>query len=251
MGYSRRDKQTTHEPIVRVAAKRFRKRGLEGIGVSNAMKEAGVTVGGFYKHFGSRDELIVETLATAFKDLDVWEEHTADMAQLLQSYLTEAHRDAPGTGCAMGALPGAMTRGSKSARALYTARVKRSLAFSTALLPSNQPRDKRGRALNILSALLGAINLSRAVSDPNLSREILDSVREGLPNVERLDQIAPFVAKMRIAKGVSQTELARRLGVSKQVISRYEETEYQTVAISRLQRILDAIGIKTLVTLSA
>jgi HTH-type transcriptional regulator/antitoxin HigA len=72
-----------------------------------------------------------------------------------------------------------------------------------------------------------------------------------LPNVERLDQIAPFIAKMRIAKGVSQTELARRLRVSKQVISRYEETGYQTVAISRLQEILDAIGIKALVTLSA
>ena len=71
------------------------------------------------------------------------------------------------------------------------------------------------------------------------------------PNIQRLDQIAPFVAKMRIAKGVSQTELARRLGVSKQVISRYEETEYQTVAIARLQEILDAIGIKTMVTLSA
>src|SRR5947209_7198043 len=72
-----------------------------------------------------------------------------------------------------------------------------------------------------------------------------------LPNVERLDQIAPFIAKMRIAKGVSQTELARRLGVSKQVVSRYEETEYQTVAISRLQEILDAIGIKALVSLRA
>src|SRR6202521_1535634 len=72
-----------------------------------------------------------------------------------------------------------------------------------------------------------------------------------LPNVERLDQIAPFVTKMRIAKGVSQTELARRLGVSEQVISRYEETEYQTVAIARLQEILDAIGIKAMVTLSA
>jgi TetR/AcrR family transcriptional repressor of nem operon len=163
-----------------VAAKRFRERGLEGIGVSDVMKEAGVTVGGFYKHFGSRDELVVEALATAFTDLDVWEEHTADMAQLLQSYLTEAHRDAPGTGCAMGALLGDMTRGSKSARALYTARVKRSLAFSSALLPSSQRGDKRGRALLILSALLGAINLSRAVSDPNLSREILDSVREEL-----------------------------------------------------------------------
>ena len=59
-----------------MAAKRFRERGLEGIGVADVMKEAGVTVGGFCKHFGSRDELVVEALATAFKDLDVWEEHT-------------------------------------------------------------------------------------------------------------------------------------------------------------------------------
>jgi HTH-type transcriptional regulator/antitoxin HigA len=71
-----------------------------------------------------------------------------------------------------------------------------------------------------------------------------------LPKVERLDQIAPFITKIRIAKGVSQTELARRLGVSKQVISRYEESDYQTVAIVRLQEILDVIGMKTLVTLS-
>src|SRR5258706_9347917 len=81
-----------------------------------------------------------------------------------------------------------------------------------------------------------------------------DGLKSGeltLPKVERLEQIAPFVAKMRIAKGVSQTELARRLGVSKQVISRYEETDYQTVAVARRQEILDAIGIKALVTLSA
>jgi len=187
MGYSKSDKAETHTRIVSVAAKRFRELGLEGIGVADVMKEAGVTVGGFYKHFGSRDELVVEALAAAFKDLDVWEEHTADMAHLLQNYLTEAHRDAPGTGCAMGALVGDMTRGSKSARALYTTRVKRSLAFFSALLPSNRRSDKRRRALLILSALLGAINLSRAVSDPNLSREILHGVREeliGLVNPE-------------------------------------------------------------------
>lgn len=80
-----------------------------------------------------------------------------------------------------------------------------------------------------------------------------DQLKSGpltLPHVERLDQIAPFVVKIRISKRVSQTELARRLGVSKQVISRYEESDYQTVAIVRLQEILDAIGIKTLVTLS-
>ena len=72
-----------------------------------------------------------------------------------------------------------------------------------------------------------------------------------LPHVERLDRIPPFITRIRIAKGVSQTELARRLGVSKQVISRYEENEYQTAALSRLQEILDAVGIKTDVTLSA
>src|ERR1700730_3062142 len=180
MGYSKSDKAETHTRIVSVAAKRFRELGLEGIGVADVMKEAGVTVGGFYKHFDSRDELVVEAIATAFKDLDVWEEHTEDLPQLLQNYLTEAHRDAPGTGCAMGALLGDMTRGSKSARVLYTTRLKRTLAFSSALLPSSQGGDKRGRALLILSALLGAINLSRAVSDPNLSREILHGVREQL-----------------------------------------------------------------------
>jgi len=72
-----------------------------------------------------------------------------------------------------------------------------------------------------------------------------------LPRLERLDQIAPLITKVRIAKGFSQTELARRLGVSKQVISRYEENDYQTVAIGRLQEILDAIGVKTQITLGA
>src|SRR6201996_3453695 len=150
MGYSKGDKAEPRSRIVREADQRFRERGLDGIGVADVMKESGVTVGGFYKHFGSRDELVVEALATAFKDLDVWEEHTEDVAQLLQNYLTEAHRDAPGTGCAMAALLGDMTRGSRSARALYTERVKRSLAFLSAFFPSSPRSDKRGRALLIL-----------------------------------------------------------------------------------------------------
>jgi len=91
-------------------------------------------------------------------------------------------------------------------------------------------------------------------------RQLEDALREydqmksgelTLPRFERFDQIAPSIVKIRIAKGVSQTELARRLDVSKQVISRYEESDYQTVSIARLQEILDAIGIKTVVSLSA
>lgn len=81
-----------------------------------------------------------------------------------------------------------------------------------------------------------------------------DQMKSGeltVPHFERLDQIAPSIVKIRIAKGVSQTELARRLGVSKRVISRYEESEYQTVAIGRLQELLDGIGVKTAVIPSA
>ena len=70
-----------------------------------------------------------------------------------------------------------------------------------------------------------------------------------LPSIERLDQIAPFIVKLRIAKGVSQTELARRLGVSKQVVSRHEEDQYQDAALVRLQELLDALGVKTRVLL--
>src|SRR5580693_1750266 len=176
----KKTKTHTHTRILKVAARRFRELGLDGIGVADVMKQAGVTVGAFYKHFKSRDELVVEALGTAFKDLDAWEEHAETLAQVLENYLTEAHRDNPGAGCAMGALLGDMSRASKSARTVYTARVKRSLVFTAGLLPSKKNADKRGRALLILSSLLGAINLSRAVSDPNLSREILDQVRQQL-----------------------------------------------------------------------
>ncbi|MGA2431798.1 MAG: helix-turn-helix transcriptional regulator [Candidatus Acidiferrum sp.] len=91
----------------------------------------------------------------------------------------------------------------------------------------------------------------RQLEDELREYDRLKSGQLFLPRMERLDEIAPFISKIRIAKGVSQTELARRLGVSKQVISRYEESDYQAAAVTRLQEILDAIGVRTIVTLSA
>lgn len=79
-----------------------------------------------------------------------------------------------------------------------------------------------------------------------------DQLKSGklkLPRLERLNQVAPLITKFRIAKGLSETELARRIGISKQVISRYEQSDYQTVATARLQEILEAIGIKTVIRL--
>jgi len=129
---------------------------------------------------------------------------------------------------------------------------------------------QRDRTVAQIEGFRGA--LAKAVEEPGkrsaairgsyegMIRQLEDELREydhvkagklTLPHIERLDQIATFIAKVRIAKGVSQTELAKRLGVSKQVVSRYEESDYQTVGIVRLQEILDAVGIRAVVTLSA
>ncbi|MHB8735386.1 MAG: helix-turn-helix domain-containing protein [Terriglobales bacterium] len=111
---------------------------------------------------------------------------------------------------------------------------------------------EQGTSVKRLVAIRGSYaSVIRQLEDELREYDQLKSGKVLLPRVQRLDQIAPFITKIRIAKGVSQTELARRLGVSKQVISRYEESAYQTVGIGRLQGILDAIGIKTRVSLSA
>src|SRR5262245_21457260 len=74
--------------------------------------------------------------------------------------------------------------------------------------------------------------------------EELRAGKLAVPPVERLGDIAPWIVKIRIAKGVSQKELAQRLGISKQVVSRYEENDYQTVGVGRLEEILEAMGVK-------
>jgi HTH-type transcriptional regulator/antitoxin HigA len=111
-------------------------------------------------------------------------------------------------------------------------------------------RTKKEMSGKRLAAVAGSYQGMLEQLDGELREyEDLKMGKLNLPDVERLDHVAPFITRIRIAKGISQTELARRLGVSKQVISRYEESDYQTVAIARLQEILNAVGIKTLVSL--
>jgi HTH-type transcriptional regulator/antitoxin HigA len=115
------------------------------------------------------------------------------------------------------------------------------------------------RALGQVTAeMSGKRAATVAASYQSMIRQLEDELREydglkrgkvTLPKVERLDRIAPFIVRVRIAKGISQTELARRLGVPKQVVSRYEESDYQTASVVKLQEILDALGIKTVVRL--
>jgi TetR/AcrR family transcriptional regulator, transcriptional repressor for nem operon len=189
MGHSRAEKAKTHGRIVRLAAKRFREKGLEGVGIADLMKQAGLTVGGFYKHFASRDELVAEAMGLA---LGGWKRKIEAAASggprvtyesLIDHYLSEAHRDNPAAGCPVGALAGEFVRSDKRTRSLVGQEAQDNIKLLTTFFRkrgADQDGEARARAIMAYCALVGAITMSRAVSDKRLSREILKSVARRL-----------------------------------------------------------------------
>jgi TetR/AcrR family transcriptional repressor of nem operon len=184
MGYSKAQKKKTHKRIVAIASKRFREKGLAGFGIAELMKEAGLTVGGFYKHFDSRDELVTEAVSAAF---GVWQRQKEaaeaggaplSFEKLIDDYLSDMHRKNPGAGCAFSALAPEIARSDKRTRALTSEQVRKDLELLVGLLPGKDKRAARSRAILIFSALVGAMSLARAVSDESLSREIQNTVAE-------------------------------------------------------------------------
>jgi TetR/AcrR family transcriptional repressor of nem operon len=186
MGHSKAKKAETHKRIVKIASKRFREDGLAGVGISELMKEAGLTVGGFYKHFDSRDDLVAEAVGSAFGGWKRRVEAAASggpavsYAKLIDEYLNEAHRDNPGAGCAFSALAEEIARSDKRTRALASEQVRNDVQLIAGLLPGKDKRAARSKAILTFSALVGAMSLARAVSDEALSLEILKTVAEVL-----------------------------------------------------------------------
>ena len=185
MRRSRADKALTHSRVLAIAAKRFRERGLDGVGLAELMKEAGSSVGGFYKHFASREELVIEALAEAFKFLDRMESKSKDLPAFLEAFLSEQHYANPGAGCALTALVSDISHASGAVRTVYTQRVKQTLGYYTQrLTPADD--SKRARAILLFCAATGGLALSRAVNDPSLANEILESLREQLATLSAL-----------------------------------------------------------------
>jgi TetR/AcrR family transcriptional repressor of nem operon len=184
MGHPKAQKARTHKRIVAIASKRFREKGLAGFGIAELMKEAGLTVGGFYKHFDSRDDLVAEAVNSAFggwkRRVDAAKSGGPPVSyeELIDDYLSEVHRDNPGTGCAFSALAPEIARSDKRTRALTSEQVRSDIQLIAALRPTKDKRTARSRAILAFSALVGAMSLARAVSDEALSREILETVTE-------------------------------------------------------------------------
>ena len=188
MGHSKAQKTKTHKRIISIASKRFREKGLARVGIAELMKEAGLTVGGFYKHFDSRNDLVAEAVSSAFGG---WKRRvdaakaggpSVSLAKLIDDYLDEAHRDNPGTGCAFSALAPEIARSDKQTRALTSEQVRNDIQLIAGLLPGKDKSRARSRAILTFSALVGAMSLARAVSDEGLSREILETVGQFLKN---------------------------------------------------------------------
>jgi TetR/AcrR family transcriptional regulator, transcriptional repressor for nem operon len=175
MARSQAEKSQTRKRILEVTARRLREKGLDGIGLADLMKEAGLTVGGFYKHFADRDELVSEALKLGFGSWRRRQEKGEELSfqELVISYLNEEHRDNAGSGCVLSSLVGEIGRAKSETREVVTDNVRKDLELIASLLPHPESEEARNKAIITLGALIGAIGLARAVSDPSLSQEIL------------------------------------------------------------------------------
>lgn len=181
MRQSAQEKARTHERIVEIASARIREDGIEGPGVVEIMREAGLTHGGFYKHFGSREDLVAEAADDAFayaeRTLDKYaRDERESLAAWVDWYLSTDHRDDPATGCPVAALVGDVDRGNDHIRGGYDALVERYIGSLEGMLGD----DGRRQAVLALSTLVGSLALARAIDDDTLSDEILRVVREAL-----------------------------------------------------------------------
>jgi TetR/AcrR family transcriptional regulator, transcriptional repressor for nem operon len=186
MRVSREQAAENRERIVRVAAKLFRERGFDGIGVADLMKAAGLTHGGFYGNFASKDDLVAEASGRALEELaQYWstvieKAPESAFATIVDRYLSEGHRDAPGQGCLVAALGSDLRRQARPVRRAVTDGVNAFIGQLMQVIPGKSKAARRRRALTDFAAMVGAVTIARAVDDPALSKDVLGAVASAL-----------------------------------------------------------------------
>jgi TetR/AcrR family transcriptional regulator, transcriptional repressor for nem operon len=179
MRYEKGHKDATRRRIVAVAAQQLRKDGLGATGVAGLMARAGLTHGGFYSHFSSKDALIEEALREATEQFKTWiaaETGGRSFEATIRAYLSTTHRDNPESGCVAAALASEIARYSPAAREIFTQNINDYIEMLAALLPASAtPEARRSAATAIISSTIGMIQLARAVDDEKLSDQILES----------------------------------------------------------------------------
>ncbi|HUN91580.1 MAG TPA: TetR family transcriptional regulator [Burkholderiaceae bacterium] len=179
MKITRAQSQENRARVVEAASSLFRERGYAGVNVADLMAAAGLTHGGFYKHFGSKADLMAEAaeygLAAKMREYE-----GVDMRGFVNRYVSREHRDGRGDGCTMAALCGDAARLTAEIRATFASGIANMLAAVErgAIAAGEEPSAARAKAIAIFSQMLGALVLSRACPDDSpLSDEILEACR--------------------------------------------------------------------------
>jgi len=185
MRYSSDHKRETHARIVKKASVRLREKGARGIGVADLMKEAGLTHGGFYAHFDSREALVIEALGYAMDhSTEHWRRLAEDipvekkLSTIVASYLTPLHRDDPGRGCAVPALGAEIAREGPKARKAFATKLEKMVDVLAAQIPGVAPKVARRQAMALLATMAGTVVLARIAGEGDFSDEILAAGRE-------------------------------------------------------------------------
>jgi len=178
MRYTKGHKDNSHERILKAAAKKFRRQGIAATGMTGVMAEAGLTNGGFYAHFRSKNDLVRQGLERALDEqphrLAEFDAAPDELRELIRYYLSSEHRDRPDTGCASAALLPEIGRQPRSTRKVYTARMREFFKQLARRLPQNNASyPSHDAAIGIFAVLVGALQLSRAVEDRSMSDAIL------------------------------------------------------------------------------
>ena len=177
MRKSREEAAETRKRIVKAAACEFRVKGIVATSLADLMKAAGITHGGFYKHFESKDQLIAEACAEAMQEVMERMEAQPTIGAAVTGYLSTRHRDNLGSGCPFSAIGSELARTDEKTREVATAAFERLVGL---LAGNSSEKDARRRALVAAAMMIGAVTMSRIVGDPKLSAEILSEVEKSL-----------------------------------------------------------------------
>jgi TetR/AcrR family transcriptional regulator, transcriptional repressor for nem operon len=184
---SRAETAETRNRIVETAAREFRRNGIHATGLADVMAAAGLTHGGFYRHFQSKDQLVTEACAAGMKSIVAKAEAAAcnsngnrRLDAIVESYLAVSHRDDRAGGCPLAGLGSELARADNETRATVSDGILRFAEAMARRARRRNPELAKSDALFVLSALVGAVTLSRIVTDPDLSNAILSETKRHL-----------------------------------------------------------------------
>lgn len=185
MRYQAEHKSTIHRKIVKGASRQLRKNGLNGPTVASLMKASRLTHGGFYKHFSSRDDLVVEAVEESLRELTQTlldaAEHSGSIdawRAMVTTYLSLERCDLAETGCPIAALAPDIARAPSAMKRRISGAILRFRAELIPFMPGRTEEEKQSNFLIIFTSLVGAIVLARTMPEVEMRRAILDTVRD-------------------------------------------------------------------------